>query len=117
VSGSSISFAAEFAIELEAIRVKEILDSVHETIASSEEELYVHNVLEELDEGIDIEFDSMWYPQSIELVGSTIYVDLVGSPSETSEQDIITWIKAAGAIEVSGKAIFDGGGDIYEEEF
>ncbi len=41
-----------------------------------------------------------------------LYIEIIGSPSGTKEQDIITWMKLAGASKVSGEAVFDGGGDV-----
>ena len=107
MSESTIIFTATFATEDSAKRVKEILDKAVQKIVFSQEELFIHDVIVELNETKGINFDSMWYPQSIKQNGTEIYVDLVGSPSGTQEQDILNWVKLAGATAITGKAVYD----------
>ena len=46
-----------------------------------------------------------------------LYLSLIGSPSGTKEQDILTWVKRAGAASISGEGVYDGGGDVFTETF
>jgi hypothetical protein len=118
MSESEIEFIAVFPSAELAEKTRDILEQAYQKMEESEDSEYaLQDALYEMDANKGIHFDSLWFIAKIELDDKNLYVELMGSPSGTMEEDIITWIKLNGAEKVSGKAIFDGGGDVDTVEF
>ena len=118
MSESSMKFTAVFEKQEISEKTKIILVEAKQKIDSiNDGEFVLHDALYEMDEAKGIDFDSIWIMDKIESKGTELYIEVIGSPSGTEEQDIITWIKLAGASKVSGEAIFDGGGDVDAFKF
>ena len=62
----------------------------------------LHEYLQSINKTHDIEFDSWWIPTSINRRKSSVTLDMIGTPSGTIEQDIVTWIKKEGGKNISG---------------
>ena len=72
----------------------------------------IADYLEQNDQAYGVEFDCWWVPEKIERIDSELNLKFIGSPSGEEEEDIVTWLKLAGAVDISGELIFDGGGDV-----
>ena len=112
MSESEIKISAKFEDVEVSTNVERVLNDAQEKINNADEELFVHDYLNEIDRMQGINFDSWWYPQLIERNEAILNLEFVGSPSGTEEQDIVTWLKREGAVTISGELIADGGGDV-----
>jgi hypothetical protein len=115
MSESTIQAEVRFTEVSEATAVEQILLTASKKSMeafSAGEELPLHLYLASINETRGIWFDSWWLVQSVVRDGSSLEIELVGSPSGTDEQDFVTWIKHYGATEVVGEMVVDGGGDV-----
>ena len=117
MSESTLEFEARFADQESAQHACNILQQVQQALDSSEEDIALHHVLTQLGVALEVDFDSWWYPQNVEVNHNILKAEFSGSPSGTDEQDIVTWIKRSGAVKVQGKAFIDTGADVFELEF
>ncbi len=112
MSESEIRISAKFEDVEASAKVGQILRDAKEKIDGAEEELFVHDHLMQIGRANGIDFDSWWYPQSIRKSKTTLKLKFVGSPSESEEQDIVTWLRREGAVDIGGELVVDGGGDV-----
>ncbi len=120
MSESSIKISIKFSDIQSAKKVEKILDCGRKKINDSfnaGKELFLHEYLRQTEETMGVDFDSWWIVEVVKRTDNTLYLEMIGSPSGTREQDIITWLNLYRAIEIKGKMILDGGGDIDVVKF
>jgi Ankyrin repeats (3 copies) len=108
---SSIRLSANFDnIELAQNIEKLLIDAKEQILASLKDgaEFYLHDYLNQQNQNMGISFDSWWVPGKIELINNVVEIELLGSPSGTKEQDIITWLRLKGASNVNGEMSIGG---------
>lgn len=71
----------------------------------------LHIYLQESKRTHGIDFDSWWIPTSAKLDGKQVTLKMIGSPSGSIEQDIVTWIKKEGGENIQGEMIGDYGNE------
>lgn len=121
MSESSINLSITFSdVELAEDIEKILIEAKNQVQTSSENgnEFYLHDFLNQQNKTMGISFDSWWVPITVEREYDILNVNMVGSPSGTEEQDLITWFKLLGADHISGEISVDSGADIetWEEQ-
>ncbi len=113
MSESSIKIEAYFDEPRTAEKVEQMLKDAMTAIRESEKEMFLHNYLEQIGQTHGIKFDSWWVPTNVFIrEWYWLNLELVGSPSGTEEQDIITWLKQLAVATWTGEMTLDGGGDV-----
>ncbi|BHH82361.1 hypothetical protein [Desulforhopalus sp. 52FAK] len=94
--------------------VEDILKDIDKLISESGDEITIHDYLQKKNLTMGVQFDSWWIPETIMTNGCAIIFKLIGSPSGTREEDIVTWLNKMGATSISGNLLMSGGGDVEE---
>lgn len=114
MSESSIALFVKFDDYDKFGEVEDILKDADNYISKSDEEVNFYDYLIKFDKSMGTNFDSWWIPDVIKTNGSAFLIKMIGSPSGTREQDIVTWFKKMGASLVIGNMVVDGGGDVEQ---
>ena len=112
MSESTISITASFDTIESAELIYNLISEGEKIISEASESgegVFIHNYLKEIGKTMGIKFESWWIPIKIMTYGSTLEMRLIGSPSGTKEQDIVTWLKLSGAKDVSSELLAHGG--------
>ncbi len=112
MSESEIKIIAKCDDVETAKKIETIISEAQKKISETDDEMYLHDYFNNNDLSLGIDFDSWWIPEKVKRNDSTLNLELIGSPSGTREQDIVTWLKQSGVIDISGEMIVDGGGDV-----
>jgi hypothetical protein len=115
MSESSITIKAKFKDLVSATNIETLLNEAISNINANFEsgtELFLHDYLQQKNQTMGLDFDSYWLPQIVTRENKVLSIKLIGSPSDSEEQDIITWLKSVGANDISGELVVDAGGDV-----
>lgn len=101
MSEHEITLTMDFDGPSKASEIVEFIQKAEKYIKTNGD-VALHFYLQELNRTHGIDFDSWWIPISAQLQGKQVTFKMIGSPSGTIEQDLVTWIKNEGGANIQG---------------
>lgn len=106
MSEYEISLTLEFSDNIKASEIVDLIQKAKKYLDTIGDGA-LHDYLHKIDRTHDIDFDSWWMPVSVQLNDKQVTLKMIGSPSGAIEQDIITWLKVEGGVNIKGNMIGD----------